>query len=106
MMVPFLPGHCANCGKQAMVRNGRGQPILPMAGTKLCYLVLGSQDRLLETRIGTFPICAECDVDDIDPKQIKDNLVSENSPSGIDGSEAEWAVLPNMRLEVVKTFGE
>jgi hypothetical protein len=100
------PGYCINCGKQAMVRDFKGRCIGGLMGTKLVWLVLDYEDPEREdTKVGSLPVCAKCELDTLDPEKILQDL--SNSPKmGFALNETERSLFKSLKIEFIKRFGD
>ena len=102
---PFKRNHCVDCGNQAMISDFNGRPINGMVGTTLVWVCLCDEEDNVKTRIGSLPICADCDPLTINPDRLIENLLL-NPSSGLTSDAPELEMFPNKKIEIIKRYGD
>jgi len=105
MKISFKPGYCAHCGAQAMVTDTAGRPIKALLGSKSIWLCLCDEAGKIKTRVGTVNLCKDCEVGTASAEDIKDNLINSRL-SGVGELMPEIGMYPNLKLELIKRYGE
>lgn len=101
----FKVGYCSVCGvKQTQVKNRSGMPFKGLVGTRLVWIGLCDESSEIKTRVGTVTVCPGCELSDANAKVALDNLVEAPS-SGVNESTPEVIKYPNVKFDLVKTYG-
>ncbi len=100
--MPYKIGHCVKCKKQTAITDTFNRPIRRIAGTKTAWLKLSYSDNRQPTRIGTFDICADCDIDMLNVPETLQSLI--DGKVGLSGDEVELGMSNRMEIELARRY--